>query len=357
MAKDLPAYLREETTSPLFLTGDALAILKTFPDCCIDCCITSPPYWNKRQYIGGGIGLEPDYRDYIERLLAVFAEVYRVLKPTGSFWLNIGDSYLHKSLLNIPWRISIALTEHNWILRNTIIWNKVKGGLDNTTDRLRNVYEPLFHFVKQEKNYYYDLNSVRNAPRKARVKNGSVISATGVTGIRYRRKIELSSALTDEQKQYACQELENVLGQVRNGEIADFRMVIKGVQRVTHSDSERVSGRAKELNEKGFYFLKYHPGGSKPGDLWDILPEDTQGRTGHFAPFPADLCRTPVILTCPPDGIVLDPFAGTGTSCLVAMEYGRKSVGIDISQEYIAAAKSRCTPTQYEQFSLASGEG
>ena len=280
-----------------------------------------------------------------------------MLKPTGSFWLNIGDSYAHKSLLNIPWRVSIALTERNWILRNTIIWNKVKGGLDNTTDKLRNVYEPLFHFVKREKGYYYDIDSVRNTPRKTKVVNGSVVSATGVTGVRYRRKIELASALTDAQRQCAYRELDSVLNQVRRGEIADFRMVIKGTQRVTHSDSERVSGRAKELNEKGFYFLKYHPGGSKPGDLWDILPEDTQGRTAHFAPYPADLCRTPVILTCPPDGLVLDPFVGTGTTCLVAMEYGRKSVGIDISDEYIAAAKRRCTPRRYEQLSLAAGEG
>ena len=102
--------------------------------------------------------------------------------------------------------------------------------------------------------------------------------------------------------------LEMILEQVKSGEVSDFRMVINGSQRTTHSDSERVSGRARELHEKGFYFLKYNPKGSKPADIWDIIPEDTQGRQSHFAPYPEDLCRTPIILTCPQDGIVLDPF-------------------------------------------------
>ena len=341
-------YLKTETATPLFMTGDALSLLKSFPDSCVDCCITSPPYWNKRQYANGGIGLETDYKDYIDHLVNIFTEVYRVLKPSGSFWLNIGDSYCQKSLLNIPWRVSIALTERKWILRNTVIWNKVKGGMDNTADKLRNVYEPLFHFVKQEKNYYYDIDSIRNKPRSTKVVNGAVISATGVTGVRYKRKIELSTELTDEEKYHAYEALEKVLRQVQEGEISDFRMVIRGAQRVTHSDSERVSGRAKELKDKGFYFLKYHPKGSKPGDLWDILPEDTQGRPPHFASYPADLCRTPIILTCPEYGIVLDPFVGTGTSCLVAMEYHRKSIGIDIADEYIAIAKKRCDSAQYQ---------
>jgi site-specific DNA-methyltransferase (adenine-specific) len=129
---------------------------------------------------------------------------------------------------------------------------------------------------------------------------------------------------------------------VKNGEVSDFRMIIKGAQRTTHSDSEKVSGRAKELHEKGFYFLKYNPKGSKPSDVWDILPEDSQKRTSHFAPYPEDLCKTPIILTCPENGVVLDPFTGTGTSCLVALEYNRKSIGIDISGEYVNSAKERC---------------
>ena len=264
------------------------------------------------------------------------------MKPTGSFWLNIGDSYLDKNLLNIPSRIAIRMQdEQGWILRNTVIWNKVKGCPDNSEDKLRNVYEPVFHFVKKTRGYYYDVDSVRNRPHEAKVVNGAVVSATGVSGVRYKRKIELSTNLTSEQKKSALFELDEILRKVQNGEISDFRMIIKGEQRTTHSDSERVSGRAKELHEKGFYFLKYNPKGAKPSDLWDIIPEDTQGRETHFAPYPEDLCKMPILLTCPPDGIVLDPFAGTGTTAVVACSLGRKSLGIDISRTYIDGARKR----------------
>lgn len=281
------------------------------------------------------------YEDYIRNLLNIFQELHRVLKPSGSFWLNIGDTYSSKNLLGIPWRVAIKMCdEQGWILRNSIIWNKVKGSPDNSLDKLRNVHENLFHFVKSKK-YYYDVSAARKTPLKAKVRNGAVISATGVTGVRYKRQIELSTILTSEQKQNAFSELEAILEQIKNGELADFRMIIKGQQRTTHSNSTKVSGRAKELEAKGFYFLKYHPDGAKLGDVWDIIPEDTQGRKMHFAAYPTDLCRTPILTTCPPDGLVLDPFCGTGTTMAVAFESGRKSVGIDISQSYIDYAEER----------------
>lgn len=124
--------------------------------------MTSPSYWNKRQYHNGGIGLERDYHEYISALMAIFAQVKRIVKPTGSFWLNIGDSYCNKTLLGIPWRMAIKLTgERGWILRNSIVWNKVKGGPDNTEDRLRNVHENVFHFVKLPNGYDYDIDAIR----------------------------------------------------------------------------------------------------------------------------------------------------------------------------------------------------
>jgi DNA modification methylase len=103
-----------------------------------------------------------------------------------------------------------------------------------------------------------------------------------------------------------------------------------------------VSGRARELFERGFYFLRYHPNGAKPSDVWDILPEDTQKRKSHFAPYPEDLCRIPLLATCPEGGVVLDPFAGTGTTNFVALRLGRKSVGIEVAQEYVRLAEDRC---------------
>src|SRR5438874_5207138 len=196
-------YLRSEEKHPLFLLGDALQTLASFPAESIDCCMTSPPYWGQRAYAGGGIGLEATYAEYVENLLAVVGAVKRVLKPTGSFWLNIGDAYESKNLVGIPWRVALAMTDRQgWTLRNSVIWNKVKGGPDNAKDKLRNIHENLFHFVKSER-YFYDADAVRSKPGQAKVVNGTIVSATGVSGVRYRRQIELSTALSESEKHAA----------------------------------------------------------------------------------------------------------------------------------------------------------
>jgi len=305
-AEKVAAYLSGGRLRPLLLLGDARTVLDQLPTSSIDFAMTSPPYWRKREYEGGGIGLESDHQEFIRHLLDIFLSLKRVLKPEGSFWLNIGDTYQDKGLAGIPWRVAIELTDRQgWILRNSVIWNKVKSGMDNTKDRLGNVHEHVFHFVKQPK-YYYDADAIRSKPREARIVNGAVVSATGVSGVRYKRQIELSTSLNEEEKQAAFRALDQVLADVGAGRISDFRMIIRGQQRATHSDSEKVSGRAKELRDKGFYFLRYHPNGSKPADVWDIMPEDTQGRESHFAPYPTDLCRIPILATCPHGGVALD---------------------------------------------------
>lgn len=341
-AESLHEYMKNESVIPLLLSGDAKAVLSTLPDGSIDCAMTSPPYWGKREYANGGIGLEDSWQEYVDNLAEILLEIKRVLKPEGSLWLNIGDTYKSKRLVGIPWRVVFAMTDQQgWILRNNVIWNKVKGGMDAARDRLGNVHEDVFHMVKQPK-YYYDVDAIRAKPREAKLINGSVVSATGVSGVRYRRQIDLSTALSKEEKQKAFDALDEMLAEVAQGRIADFRMIIRGQQRSTHSDSENLSGRAKELRDKGFCFLCYHPKGCKPGDVWDIIPEDTQKRTTHFAPYPADLCRIPILATCPPGGVVLDPFCGTGTTLYTAKNLGRKSVGIDISRQYLDMSLKRC---------------
>lgn len=335
-------YLTSTDRLPLFLVGDSLETLKQLPGDAVDCIITSPPYWGQRDYANGGIGLEDKPQDFIENLLLITNELKRVLKPTGSFWLNLGDTYNNKCLQGIPWRMAFAMIDNQkWTLRNSIIWNKHKGGLHSTNDRLRNVHENVFHFVKNAKGYFYNADAIRTKPRETIVKNGSVISATGVSGVRYKRQIELSTSLNEEEKQNAMTALNEVLRKITMGEASDFRMIIRNQQRTTHSDSSTVSGRAKELVNKGFYFLMYHPDGTLPNDVWDIIPEDTQKREKHFAAFPEDLCRLPILATCPERGIVLDPFCGTGTANKVALSLERKSIGIDISQEYIDLAQKR----------------
>lgn len=336
------SYQKSDSVEPLMLQGDSLHILTSMPDKSVDMCITSPPYWGQREYAGGGIGLEKKPEEYINNLCLIFNELHRVLKDEGSFWLNIGDSYKAKVLQGIPWRVALKLSdEQGWIMRNSVIWNKMKGAPCNSNDKLRNIHENVFHFVKKTKGYYYDVDAIRKKPRDTKVVNGSVVSGTGVSGVRYRRQIELSTDLNVEEKTNATAALNDILQQISKGTLSDFRMVIRGNQRSTHSDSEKVSGRAKELRDRGFYFLKYNPKGSKPSDVWDIIPEDTQKRKRHYAPFPEDLCKMPILSTCPADGIVLDPFAGTGTASYVAKLLNRKSIGIDISDEYIDLAKER----------------
>lgn len=323
------------------LCGDALEVLKTLPDASVDMCMTSPPYWGHREYEVSGIGREPTCSTYVNALGKILQETKRVLKPQGSLWLNIGDSYDNKGLTGIPWRVALHLVDQcGWILRNDVIWNKVKGAPDNARDKLRNIHEHVFHFVKQ-KNYFYDVDAIRSKPQEAKVVNGSVVSATGVSGIRYKRQIELSTALSPAEKAEAFRALEAMLDDVRTKRIADFRMIIRGQQRTTHSDSASVSGRAKEIRNKGFYFLRYHPNGAKPSDVWDIIPEDSQKRETHFAPYPADLCRIPILATCPPGGVVLDPFCGTGTTLAVAKATGRSAIGIDIAPSYTELTRQR----------------
>jgi site-specific DNA-methyltransferase (adenine-specific) len=239
------------------------------------------------------------------------------------------------------------IDKEGWILRNDVIWNKIKGSPDNSLDKLRNIHEHIFHFVKQKK-YFYDADAIRSKSKDSKIVNGSVISATGVTGIRYKRQIELSTALSPTEKINALKALNEILNDVREKKISDFRMVVRGQQRTTHSDRSKVSGRAKEILEKGFYFLKYHPNGAKPSDVWDIIPEDTQKRENHFGAYPADLCRIPILATCPIGGVVLDPFCGTGTTLAVAKILGRSGIGIEISPSYADLINRRLATLETE---------
>jgi len=326
----------------LLVAGEALETLRTLPAVSIDTVITSPPYWGQRRYADPtALGGEPTVREYVAALLPICAEIGRVLKPSGSFWLNLGDAYARKGLCGIPWRVALALQdEGGWLMRNEVIWHKLKGGPDNARDKLRNVHEHVFHFVRSPRPYY-DIDAIRNAPRATGVGAAGVVTATGVSGVRYRRQIQRSTALSLTERVAALAALDATLTRVAMGELFDFRMVIRGEQRVTHSASTAVSGRANELARAGFYILPYHRGGSKPGDVWEIVPEDAWRRDAHSAPFPEDLCTIPVLATCPLGGIVLDPFAGTGTAIVAAVRHGRRGIGIDLSAEYLQTARER----------------
>ncbi len=340
MRNDVQEFLADDRTRALLLVGDALSVLRDFPQACIDVCLTSPPYWGQRRYANGGIGNERDPLEYVSRLREVFARVRKALKPHGSLWLNLGDAYRTKNLMGMPWRVAFALQDDGWILRNAVVWDKLKGNPCNSPDKLRNTYEMVFHFVTQSA-YYYDHGSVRLPPRPPSRKGRRVVTASGVSGVKYERQIRHSPDLSESERADALRSLRRALERVTNGTMPDFRMVIRGCQRTTHSDSPEVSGRASELQNRGFYILPYHPEGTKPGDVWRIVPEDAWRKDAHFAVFPEELCEIPVRATCPENGLLLDPFAGTGTALVSAVTLGRRAVGIDISAEYLEIARER----------------
>lgn len=335
------AYEPDAVSDFDLLVGDSADVLTRFPDNSINCTVTSPPYWGQREYdTKNSIGHEGSFDEYMQRLIGVFDQVYRVTAKDGSLWLNIGDRYHNKNLMGMPWRVALALKERGWILRNDIIWNKVRM-TQSAKDRLRDLHEYVFHFVKNPK-YYYDRKAILiKHDEKPKRRNGRLVSITGTSGIRYREQIRLSTHLSDIEKQNAVAALDNTLNDMADGKIVDFRMAIRGQQRTSHGSSEKISGRAKEIEKYGFYIISQSSEGYMPTDLWSIVPEDTHRKDIHCAVYPTALLEIPIKATCPPGGLVLDPFAGTGTTMVAALKHGKRGIGIDMSSTYLTHAESR----------------
>ena len=332
-----------KTDKYLLVSCDCLTYMKGMDANSVDCIITSPPYWAMREYDNRSdpneVGNESGFESYKKGLVRIFQEARRILKPTGSLWLNLGDKYCDKALLGMPWRVAIALMDDGWILRNDVIWNQLKG-TQSAKDRLRDSYEHIFHFVKTKK-YYYNGDAIRVKPTlKPKVDEKVTISATGVSGKRYREQIAASD-LSPAEKEHALAALEDALARIRSGEINDFRMAIRGVQRPWHSDSTNISGRAKELQDRGFYIMRMGAKGPLPTDIWDIVTEDTWRKDRHYAVFPEQLLQIPLMATCPKGGVVLDPFSGTGSTVSAAIKHGCFGIGIDLSEEYTKTAYER----------------
>lgn len=139
----------------------------------------------------------------------------------------------------------------------------------------------------------------------------------------------------------AMRALNDTLADMEKGVIVDFRMTIRGQQRTYHSDNQNVSGRAKELASKGYFILRMGANGHIPSDIWRIAPEDTWRTDSHYAVFPEELLLSPIKATCPENGIVLDPFSGTGSTVCAAVRLNRSGIGIDLSEEYNDIARKR----------------
>lgn len=272
------------------VTGDAADVLAKWPSDFIDTVVTSPPYFRQRDYAGVSqqLGQEASPQDYVRRLAAIFGEVRRVLKPTGSLWLVLGDKYDEGRLLGLPWRVAIALQDDGWRLRNDVIWHKPNAMPSAAKNRLTTDHEYVFFFTKSPQ-YHYDADAIREPhvtfSEHSRMKGG---------------------------RRHFFQ---------RNG-----------------TPEQGKNGGQSNLHD-GRWDQAFHPQGRNKRSVWSIPLSKFRG--AHFAVFPEKLVETCLAAACPAGGLVLDPFLGSGTTAVVAQRLGRHYLGIDCAQEYCAMAEGR----------------
>jgi DNA modification methylase len=270
--------------------GEALSVLQTWPSDLVDCIVTSPPYWQQRDYRGKSeqVGREATPADYVQRLTAIFAECRRVMKKTGTLWLVIGDKYEGGGQLGLPWRVALALIDDGWILRADCIWHKPNAMPSSTKSRPTIDHEYVFFFT-QSKNYHYDQDAIRE-PHVTFSENSQMRGGRGHFGVRG--------------------------GTPEAGK----------------------NGGSNNLHD-GRWDQAFHPLGRNKRTVWTIPL--SKFRDAHFAVFPESLVETCIRAGSPSGGLVLDPFVGSGTVPLVARRLGRDYVGIDCVADYCEMAEQR----------------
>lgn len=309
------------------INADVLEGLKSIESNSIDTIITSPPYFQLRDYgFAEQWGLEKTYQEYIDRMILFMAECKRVIKDSGSIWVNLGDSYstesgnakqgntgnnkikytgsikdygkpkdiASKSLMLIPHRFAIrCIDELGLILRNDIIWAKPNGMPESVTDRFSKKHEFFFFFVKSQK-YFFDLDGVREKHKQS----------------------------TYDRANYGKKSTKHFQSNLNAGSGSTFKKIVE-------------SGRPI----KDFINLE---NGKNPGDVadfWNIPTKPSSEK--HYATFNSELIDKPIVAGCPEGGIVLDPFAGTGTTLVRALQLNRRVIGIEGNKEYSEIAKKR----------------
>lgn len=315
------------------IVGDALKRLSALPNASVDCVVTSPPYFSLRHYgADGQLGLERHVDQWVDQLSAISEQVARVLVPTGTFWLNLGDTYSshpsqgaqRKNMLLAPERLALRLQRDGWIIRNKIVWAKPNPVPSSIPDRLNCTYEVIYVLARQPR-YFFDLDAIR-IPHRSASTSTSIPRRTAATHDAWRGPNSMPA---------------------------------------TGLRSLKAQGQVG------------HPLGKNPGDVWTIAPGGY--RSAHHAIYPLILaermiaagcpearctrCRTPwkrnVIRTlggtatratlapscrcksAREPGIVLDPFMGSGTTAVAAEKLGRDWLGIELNPEFAAAARQR----------------
>jgi DNA modification methylase len=311
------------------INSDCIEGLKKMPDGCVDCCVTSPPYFGLRDYgKDGQIGLEASPELFVAKMVEVFTEVRRVLKKEGVLWLNLGDSYCgtgtgtgdqssstlkgskstqieagkrpgksklpglkQKDLIGIPWMVAFALRSSGWYLRQDIIWHKKNCMPESVTDRCTKNHEYIFLLSKSAK-YYFDSEAIQE---------DAVWDVDGTGTLK--RKLRQ----TEENK--------------------------------SNPDEKRSGIRKVYTEGKNEQSIKAVNGKRNKRSVWSY--PTAQFPDAHFATFPEDLIVDCIKAGCPEGGIVLDPFMGAGTTALVASKLNRKYVGFELNEDYIRIAEKR----------------
>lgn len=311
--------------------------MPTLPDASVHLVITSPPYFQQRDY-GGGMGEEPTLRQYLDRLLAILRESVRVIQPQGSIVFNLGDKYADASLLLVPYRFAIEASDSLPIrLVNAITWVKSNPTPRQFRRRLVSSTEPFFHFVKSP-DYYYAIDAFDSPvdddgakPTRKRRTN---------PGQRYFELIDRSQ-LRDDQKEQARAALWAVIAEVKAGKIQDFRMKIRGL----HSEpfGGQAGGRQTQLLNNGFTIIRIH-GNPIKRDVIEVPVESLKGRS-HPAVYPVRLVGEFLRLLTRPGDIVLDPFMGSGSTAVACKRMGRHYIGFELNPDYCQAAIQRIAET------------
>ena len=316
--------------------GDCVRLLAKMPPESVDLAVTSPPYFRQRDYAGLGIGNESRVEDYIRALTDGFAEVVRVVKPSGSIVYNLGDKYLNGGLLLAPYRFALAACERFPVsLVNNITWVKRNPTPRQYKRRLVSATEPFFHFARTA-DYYYD----RDAFHEGGGANGRAAlelprrKPSARMGEKYRALLAESS-LTPAEKREGLAALERALEEVRRGEIQSFRMKIRGIHAPAFGGQE--GGRNNQMRRGGFTVIRIL-GEPMKRDVLESAVESGNG-SGHPAVFPTGIVRELVRMLCPPGGVVLDPYAGSGATLAAAKMEGRNFIGVDINPEYCEHAR------------------
>ena len=313
------------------ICGDNRDIIPDLPSDSIDLVVTSPPYFQQREYSSQGLGNESSLDEYLDNIIATLRQIARVMKPTGNIVYNMGDKIVDGSLRLVPYRFAIrALDELNLRLVNDITWIKLNPTPHQFQRRLTNSAEPFFHFALNGK-YYYDRPSFLPDTRKTRRSK-----PTPRLGSRYRDLIETAD-LTREQRASAHSALDQAIEDVRNGDIHSFRMKIRGIHAPAYGGQD--GGRKMHIERDGFTIIRISGRGMKK-DIIESPVESLPGN-GHPAIFPVRVVREIVRLLCPPGGQVLDPYLGSGSTAVAALLEDRNCVGIDISQDYCDSAQAR----------------